>query len=156
MSFQKAHVSETGLSDYHKLITTFFKTFFSPKTQSFKLQKLQGFIESKFLNDLNKIIISFDNENPNQNYNILNNRFLEVVNVHAPLKTKIVRGNDTPFVDKQLRKAIYTRTRLKNKIHKNPPFDGTHLVAVRGLITKRYPLKCVNGKSWSERRYFVR
>ena len=32
---------------------------------------------------------------------------------------KIVRGNDTPFVDKQLRKAIYTRTRLKNKIHKN-------------------------------------
>ena len=48
------------------------------------------------------------------------NRFLEVVNVHAPLKTKIVRGNDAPFVDKQLRKGIYTRTRLKNKIHRNP------------------------------------
>ena len=39
---------------------------------------------------------------------------------HAPLKTKIVKGNDAPFVDKQLRKAIYTRTRLKSKIHKNP------------------------------------
>ena len=50
----------------------------------------------------------------------MSNRFLEVVNVHAPLKTKIVRGNDAPFVDKQLRKAIYTRTRLKNKIHRNP------------------------------------
>ena len=49
----------------------------------------------------------------------MSNRFLEVVNVHAPLKTKIVRGHDAPFVDKQLRKAIYTRTRLKNKIHKN-------------------------------------
>ena len=47
------------------------------------------------------------------------NRFLEVVNVHASLKTKIVRRNDAPFVDKQLRKAIYTRTRLKNKIHRN-------------------------------------
>ena len=70
--------------------------------------------------DLNKTIISFDNENPNQNYNVLSNRFLEVVNVHAPLKTKIVRGNDAPFVDKQLRKAIYTRTRLRNKIHRNP------------------------------------
>ena len=50
----------------------------------------------------------------------MSNRFLEVVNVHAPLKTKIVRGNDAPFVDKQLRKAIYTRARLKNKIHRNP------------------------------------
>ena len=50
----------------------------------------------------------------------MSNRFLEVVNVHAPLKTKIVSGNDAPFVDKQLLKAIYTRTRLKNKIHRNP------------------------------------
>ena len=121
MSFQKTHVSETGLSDYHKLITTFFKTNFSrlrPKVLSYRNYK--NFIESKFLNDLNKTIISFDNENPNQKCNVLSNRFLEVVNVHAPLKTKIVRGNDAPFVDKQLRKAIYARTRLKNKIHRNP------------------------------------
>ena len=121
LSFQKTHVSETGLSDYHKLITTLFKTNFSglrPKVLSYRSYK--NFIESKFLNDLNKTIISFGNENPNQNYNVLSNRFLEVVNVHAPLKTKIVRVNDAPFVDKQLRKAIYTRTRLKNKIHRNP------------------------------------
>ena len=120
LSFQKTHVSETGLREYHKLITTFFKTNFyrlRPKVLSYR--NCKNFIESKFLNDLNKTIISFDNENPNQNYNVLSNRFLEVVNVHAPLKTKIVRGNDAPFVDKQLRKAIYTRTRLKNKIHKN-------------------------------------
>ena len=121
LSFQKTHVSETGLSDYHKLITTLFKTNFSrlrPKVLSYRNYK--NFIESKFLNDLNKTIISFDNENPNQNYNVLSKRFFEVVNVHTPLKTKVVRGNDAPFVDKQLRKAIYTRTRLKNKIHKNP------------------------------------
>ena len=121
LSFQKTHVSETGLSDYHKLITTFFKINFSrlrPKVLSYRNYK--KFIEPKYLNDLNKTIISFDNENPNQNNNVLSNRFLEVANVHAPLETRIVRGNDAPFVDKQLRKAIYTRTRLKNKIHKNP------------------------------------
>ena len=50
----------------------------------------------------------------------MSNRFLEVINVHSPLKTEIVRGNDAPSVDKELRKAIYTRTRLKNKIRKNP------------------------------------
>ena len=30
---------------------------------------------STFLNDLNKTIIAFDNQNPDQNYTILNNRF---------------------------------------------------------------------------------
>ena len=98
LPFQKIHVSETGLSDYHKLITTFkTKTNFSrlrPKVLSYRNYK--NFIESKFLNDLNKTIISFDNENPNQNYNVLSNRFLEVVIAHAPLKAKIVRGNDAP------------------------------------------------------------
>ena len=77
LHFQKAHVSETGLSDYHKLIATFFKTVFSrlrPKVLSYRNYK--NFIESKFLNDLNKAIISFDNQNPNQNYNVLSNRYL--------------------------------------------------------------------------------
>ena len=124
MSFQKTHVSETGLSDYHNLLTTFFKTNFSRlRCKVLSYRNYKNFIESKFLNDLNKTIISFDNENPNQNY-VLSNRFLEVVNDHAPLKTKIIRGNDTPFVDKQLRKAIYTRTRLENKVHKNPSIEN--------------------------------
>ena len=103
-----SELSETGLSDYHKLIKTFFKTNFSRlRLKVLSYRNYKNFIESKFLNDLNKTIISFDNENPNQNYNVLSNRFLEVVNVHALLKTKIVRGNNAPFVDKQLRKAIY-------------------------------------------------
>ena len=35
------------------------------------------------------------------------------------------------------------------------PLNGTHLDAVRGLITKRFSPKCANKKSSSERRYFV-
>ena len=54
LSFQKPHVSQTGLSDYHKLITSFFKINFSrlrPKVLSYRNYK--NFDESKFLNDLN-------------------------------------------------------------------------------------------------------
>ena len=40
-------------------------------------------------------IITFDNENPNQNY-VVSNWLLDVV--HAPLKTKTIRGTDAPFV----------------------------------------------------------
>ena len=123
LSFQKAHLSESeaGLNDYRKLITTFFKTNFSRlKLRVLSYRNYKNVNESKFLTDLNKTIITYDNENPNQNHNVLSKRFLEVVNVYVPLKTKIVRGNDAPFIDKQLRKTIYTRIRLKNKIHKNP------------------------------------
>ena len=121
LSFQIAHVSEIGLSDYYKLRTTFFKSNFSPlRPKTLSHRNYNNFKEYTFLNDVNKTIITYDKENPNQNYNVLNNRFLEVIHIHAPLKTKIVRGYDVPFVDKQLRKAFYSRTRLKNKIHKTP------------------------------------
>ena len=87
-SFQKTHVSKAGLSDYHELIT-FFKTIFSrlrPKVLSYRNHK--NFDESKFLNELNKTIITFDNENSNQNYNVLSKKLLEVVNVSRSAKNK--------------------------------------------------------------------
>ena len=120
--FQKTHVSETGLINgliSNKLITTFFKTNFSrqrPKVLSYRNYK--NFIESKCLNDLNETIISFDNENPNQKYNVLSNRFLEVVNVHAPLKAKIIRGNDAPFVVNNSEKLFIPEPGLKIKYSK--------------------------------------
>ena len=45
---------------------------------------------------------------------------LEVVNKHAPLKKKTIRRNHASFVNKELHKAIYTRSRLKNKMCQNP------------------------------------
>ena len=66
-----------------------------------------------------RAIITFDKLNLSQNHSVLSSRFLEVVNVHTPLKTNIVIGSAALFADKQLRKAMYTRTKLKNKI-KNP------------------------------------
>ena len=106
MSFQKTHASKTGLRDYHKLITIFFKTDFSrlrPKVVSNRNYKIFGAF--KFLHSLNKTIITFDNENHNQNY-VLSEIFRG--RQCSRSAKKIARGNDTPFVDKQLRKAIYT------------------------------------------------
>ena len=48
-------------------------------------------------------------------YESFSNTFKAVVNKHAPLKEKIVRGNKAPFMTKQLRKAIMNRSRLKKK-----------------------------------------
>ena len=72
------------------------------------------------LNDLSNINVRREKENPDQCYDLLTNLFLEVVNKHVPLKMKAIRGNHASFVNKKLRKAIYTRSRLRNKMCENP------------------------------------
>ena len=121
LSFQKTHVTETGLSDYHKLISTLFKSHFTrlrPKVITHRNYK--KFDENLFLNDLQKLDIKLDAENSQSSYLLISNKFLEVVNKHAPLKKKVLRGNHSPFVTKKFQKAIYTRSKLKNKMNQNP------------------------------------
>ena len=43
----------------------------------------------------------------------------KVLNIHAPIKEKHVRCNQSAFMNKQLRKPIMTRTRLLNKYRKD-------------------------------------
>ena len=93
LSFQKTYVNETGSSDYHKLISTFFKSRISKARP--KVINCKNFDKNNFLNDLNNINVRLDKENPNQCYNLLTNSFLEVANKHAPLKKKTIRGNYT-------------------------------------------------------------
>ena len=57
----------------------------------------------------------FDSEKPNECHNQVTNKFLAVVNKHTPLKKKTFRGNETPFMNKEIRKEIYTRSILKLK-----------------------------------------
>ena len=45
---------------------------------------------------------------------------LEVANKHDPIKKKTIRRDHASFVNKELRKTIYTRSRLKNKMCQNP------------------------------------
>ena len=63
---------------------------------------------------------SLKTSNPEENYSIPTNVFSNIFKIHAPLKMKILRGNDSSFMNKELRKAIYTRSRLINRYFKNP------------------------------------
>ena len=77
------------------------------------------------LHDLDKTIITFDNVKSNQSYNVLSNRFLEVVHVHAPLKSKIVtihllliNNSEMLFIPKRGWKRKYKKIpRKKTKWH---------------------------------------
>ena len=120
-SFQITNVTETGVSDCHKLITTFMKSYISRlKPKNVHYRSYKNFNEEKFLIDVKEADFSFKTSNPDENYSVLTNVFSNIVNIHAPLKKKILRGNDAPFMNKELRKAIYTRSRLRNRYFKNP------------------------------------
>ena len=44
---------------------------------------------------------------------------------HAPIKKKKrVRGNEAPFMTNELSKAIMSRSKLKNRCTKWPPFEN--------------------------------
>ena len=66
---------------------------------------------------------------------------------HAPLKKKIVRGKHAPFISKDLRKVIYTRSRLKKKYIKDPSEGNEKLY-------KRQRNKCVSIRKKSIKQYF--
>ena len=40
--------------------------------------------------------------------------FMDIVNKHAPIKTKVVRANNAPFMNKLLSKEFMKRSKLKN------------------------------------------
>ena len=125
LHFQKTHVVETGLSDYHKMISTFFKACSSKlKTKVIYYRSYKKFNESDFLCSLNKANFDFFKNDPNQNYNLLTDKFLGLANKHAPLKKKFVRGNNAPFMNREFQKEIYVRSRLRNKYWVEPSAEN--------------------------------
>ena len=115
--FQHTSVIETSLSDHHKLIGSFLKSKFRrlpPKNIHYRDYK--NFNEKVFLEELASLNFErlFDRESCDK-YDCLTSNFCALIDKHAPLKSKKIRGNNKPFVTKELRKAIINRSRLRNK-----------------------------------------
>ena len=114
-SFQNTTAITTGLSDFHKMVVTVLKTTFpkaKPKIiyyRDYKKFNLQEF-RKELRNELKKTVVL--------GYAHFEHIFLEVLEKHAPMKQKVVRANDKPFMTKILRKAIMRRSFLKNKYQK--------------------------------------
>ena len=53
--------------------------------------------------------------NSANHYNDCSNLFKKITDKHALMKQKKIRGNNAPFMAKEIRKAILDRSRLRNK-----------------------------------------
>ena len=51
-------------------------------------------------------------------FSSFHNFFLNLLNIHIPLKLKLLRGNNSPFKTKALRKTVMIGSRLNNCFNK--------------------------------------
>ena len=87
---QKTKVTETGLSDFHKLISTFLRSHFSRlKPKAIYYRNYKKINEQKFLEDVKNINFCFNSDDPNEKYELITDLFSKIVNKHAPLKKNL-------------------------------------------------------------------
>ena len=73
---------------------------------------------------------------------------INILNRHAPRKRKLARGNQMPFITKDLSKAIMKRSRLRNNFLKNKTEQN------KTLYTKQRNY-CVSLLKKSKKKYFA-
>ena len=100
--FLKAKTVETGLSDFHKMVAFVFKTSFKkqkPKTATYR--DCKHFDNEKFRESL---VTSFS-MGKNISYDAFENLILKTLGKMAPIKQKHIRGNQSPFMNKDIHMA---------------------------------------------------
>ena len=118
-SFFKSYTIETGLSDHHKMIITFLRNHNSiklkPKNIIYRDVKNMDF--DKFEDDIKNIPIDelCRFPDPFEGYTTL---FKSILDRHALIKLKIIRGNNKRFINKELSKALKEKSRINNKTNK--------------------------------------
>ena len=119
--FQKTLVCETGLSDHHKLVATFFRsTFVKHPAKEIRYRCYKNFEEDTFRHELDQLLIRGQLYASQDPYSELTSIFSNLLDQHAPVKVKKIRGNQAPFMNRELSKAIMDKSRSRNKYLKLP------------------------------------
>ena len=147
-SFQSTCVIETGVSDFHLMTLTVIKKSFKkfhPRVINYRSYK--NFSNEAFreylLEKLSKEVF-VNNDEGLQRICDIN---LQMLNQHAPQKIKYVRGNQMPFMTKQLPKQIMKRSRLRNNFLRNETEENN-------ILYNRQMNHCVSLLRKSKRGYY--
>merc|ERR1711989_12756 len=116
-SFENSMAIETGLSDCHKMTLTVMKRYYKKlEPITIEYHDYSSFDGNNFREDLKNKLDNCENLTV-ERFKLI---FDETLNLHAPKKKKIVRGNNAPFMNRTLSKAFMTRARLRNRYYRNP------------------------------------
>ena len=140
--FMKTVTFETGVSDHHKLIGTMLRsTFAKGKPKKMFYRCYRNFDNKKFEEELQKQLLSVSD------FESFQFAFKVILNQFAPLKQKLIRNNNQPFMTKTLRKAIMKRSKLRNKFNEERNIENWSEY-------KRQRNLCSNLLKQSKKRHF--
>ena len=153
-SFKNSSTVSTGISDFHKVIITTLRTSYERlKLIRIKYRSYKHFNENHFLNGFG--IAPFhkckDNNisNENEALDCFKDIFLSVVNKHAPIKKKVIRGTQVPFMNREMSKANMHRSKRKNIFNRTKSEEAW-------IAFKKQRNKCVSIKRKKIRQHFAR
>ena len=100
------------MSNHHLMVYGFLKfKFFKLPPQKVQYRDYKNFSFETF----NYHLFSNLYHVSNLNYDIFQTNFIYLLDYYAPIKTKLIRGNNKPHVDHTIRKEIMKRSRLKKQ-----------------------------------------
>ena len=129
-SFQTTCVIETGLSDFHLMtLTVMRKSFKKLKARVINYRSYKHFSNEVFRENLLGKLSQQTFVNNDYGFEKFCNITLKTLDKYAPRKAKHARGNQMPFMTKDLSKNIIKRSRLRNKYLKNKNEENRKLCA---------------------------
>ena len=121
--FQNTLALTTGFSDFHKMTVTVLKTeFVKSDPIQINYRDYKNYDSANFEEELKFTLLA--NEGSFSDFRKFQSILCEVLDKHAPIKKKIMRANDSPFMTKALRKMIMNRSRCKNAYCKNKTLEN--------------------------------
>ena len=132
---------DTGLSDFHSLICAATKLYMPElKPSTIRYRSFKNFNSDLFLKDLSlipfNIIEIFDDVD--DTYWIWNELIMQIVNEHAPIKIKTIKGKRVPYMNGELRRSINVRNMMKRKYEKIIPLSIGKIIQNRGIWSQNY------------------
>ena len=120
--YKLSNTFETGISDHHELISTV------AKSGSFKgrpREKIYRSYRSLNIETFKKTLRDKLSRLESNSYSEFEKAFfLTVLNKPAPLKSTFLRQNNSPFMTKELRRAIMEISQLKNRYNNNRNYEN--------------------------------
>ena len=148
---------QLGISDHDMVVTIRKWKLPKPPPKLISYRSMKRFDTDIFLQDLNSVPwdCAFIHDDINDIWATWYKLFTEVIDRHAPLKKKLVRGNAVSWMTPKIIQAINTRNRLHRRFTKKKTSENWETYRKqRNLVTslKRSSLKscCINVSTNSE------
>ena len=118
--FFKSKCFELGVSDCHKMVSACLRLKI-PRLKPKKLtyRSMKNYDKQTFLKELAHELVNLSFLDVNNSYNDLISIFTRLLDKHAPIKSKFIRGNQASFMSKKLSKAIMKRSSLRSTFLKD-------------------------------------